>query len=77
MAGGIIVPMNKPNGTVVVYFGNATSTTKHTLDKNDWSEAQKRPDAALWALSPQSGTVVDGQGFLGNTIKNGCYRGWE
>jgi hypothetical protein len=47
------------------------------IDKLDWSEAQQRSDKALWAMSAQSGTVFDGPGFPGNTIKNGCYRGWE
>lgn len=77
MAGGTTTPMNKPNGVVTVYYGNATSCVKHLLDKQDWNEAQQKPDKALWSTSAQSGTVIDGHGFSGNSFKNGCYRGWE
>jgi hypothetical protein len=69
-------PANKPNGTIVAYYGNATSCIKHLLDVQDYRYATARPDAALWATSPQSGTIVD----LTNpaaTFKNGCYRGYE
>lgn len=69
--------MNKPNGVVTVYYGTAASCTKQLLDLQDWNEAQKKSDKVLWATSAQSGTVLDGNGFIGNTIKNGCYRGWE
>lgn len=70
-------PMNKPNGVFTAYYGTGASCVKHILDKLDWFEAIKRSDANLWAMSAQSGTVFDGSGFIGNTIKNGCYRGWE
>jgi hypothetical protein len=68
------MPANKPNGTVTVFYGTAASCQKHLLDKQDWVEAQKRPDAAMWSTSAQSGTVIDMQAA---TIKNGCYRGYE
>jgi hypothetical protein len=44
---------------VVAYYGDATSCRKHKLHPMDWKAAQKAPDAAKWALSAQSGTVVD------------------
>lgn len=66
----------RPNGTFQAFYGNASSCIRSMMDKQDWSEAQKRPDAPLWAMSAQSGTVIDGPGFPGYTFKNGCIRGW-
>lgn len=74
MAGGSTVPGNKPNGVVTVFYGTAATCIKHSLDKQDYAEALKRSDAALWATSAQSGTVVDNTSA---TVKNGCYRGYE
>ena len=68
------MPANKPNGTVTVFYGDATSCEKHLLDKHDYAFALSRPDAAKWATSAQSGTVVD---RTKDTFKNGCYRGYE
>ena len=77
MAGGSTIPANKPNGIFTAYFGDGTSCIRALIDKQDWAEGLKSSDKAKWAMSAQSGTVFDGPGFIGNTIKNGCYRGWE
>lgn len=81
MANGLHAPLpptlNKPNGTIVAYYGTGASCIRALLDFSDWTDAMRRPDANLWAMSAQSGTVFDGPGFPGNTIKNGCYRGFE
>jgi hypothetical protein len=77
MAGGSTIPANKPNGVLTVFYGNGASCIKCLLDKTDWADAMKRPDKAMWALSAQSGTVIDGAGFPGNTFMYGCYRGYE
>lgn len=66
----------KPNGVFTAYYGTGVSCVRHLLDKQDWAEAMKRSDANLWAMSPQSGTVIDGPGFPGYTFKNGCIKGW-
>jgi hypothetical protein len=44
---------------VIAFYGTAASCTKYRLHPQDWKEAQLRPDAAKWALSAQSGTVID------------------
>ena len=44
---------------VIAYYGTAASCKKHKLHPLDWAAAKQAPDAALWALSAQSGTVVD------------------
>ena len=72
-----VAPQNKPNGTFNAFYGTGASCIRLIIDKADWNEAMRRSDANLWAMSAQSGTVFDGPGFIGNTIKNGCYRGWE
>lgn len=77
MAGGSTIPANKPNGIFAAFFGDGTSCIRCLVDKQDWFEALRSADKAKWALSAQSGTILDGHGFSGNTIKNGCYRGWE
>jgi hypothetical protein len=43
---------------VIAYYGTAASCTKYSLDPIDWAAAQRAPDAAKWALSPQSGNVI-------------------
>lgn len=77
MAGGSTVPANRPNGVFSAFYGNGTSCQQYLLDKQDWAEAMKRPDKALWAMSAQSGTIVPGPGTPGWTFKNGCYLGYE
>ena len=52
----------KPNGCVNAYYGTVASCIHYILDWTDWIDAQKRPDANLWALSAQSGTVTPGAG---------------
>ena len=51
-----------PNGIVIAYYGTAVSCRKQMLDANDYKAALAGPavEAAKWALSPQSGTVIDG-----------------
>jgi hypothetical protein len=44
---------------VICYYGTAASCVKYRLHPQDWQAAKQAPDAALWALSAQSGTVVD------------------
>ena len=44
---------------IVAYYGDATSCKKFLLHPHDWAAAQKKPDKAKWALSAQSGTVLD------------------
>lgn len=66
----------RPNGTFTAFFGDASSCIRYLLDKQDWAEGLKTADKAKWAMSAQSGTVIDGPGFPGYTFKNGCYRGW-
>ena len=69
----------RPNGAFTAFYdasGIGTSCVRSLMDKQDWSEAQRGPDRAKWAMSAQSGTVFDGAGFPGLTFKNGCYRGW-
>jgi hypothetical protein len=43
---------------IIAFYGDATSCTKYSLDPIDWVAAQRAPDAAKWALSPQSGTII-------------------
>jgi hypothetical protein len=43
----------------VAFYGDSNSCIKVKLHPIDWAEAQRRPDASKWALSAQSGTVVD------------------
>jgi hypothetical protein len=66
-----------PNGIVVAYYGNATSCRKQVLDKNDYAFALTRADGALWALSPQSGTVfaVSPQDYISGAAGQ-AYRGY-
>lgn len=52
-----------PNGRVVAFWGTATSCKKQVMDGLDWIAAQKTPNGPngeTWALSAQSGTVIDG-----------------
>jgi hypothetical protein len=44
---------------VVAYYGTSARCTKFLLSPTDWADAQQAPDAAMWALSAQSGTIVD------------------
>jgi len=80
MSGGSAIPANRPNGVFTAYYGDASSCMRVLIDKQDWAFAKiKTPavESAKWAMAPQSGTVIDGPGFPGNTVQNGCYRGWE
>jgi hypothetical protein len=44
---------------IVAYYGTSASCVKYRLHPQDWQAAQQAPDAALWSLSAQSGTVID------------------
>ena len=56
-----------PNGRVTAFYGNATSCKKQILDQADYNFALTRADGGLWALSPQSGTVLD-TSFTRNSV---------
>jgi hypothetical protein len=48
------------DSTVIAYYGTAASCTKYRMAVIDFAYAsQQAPDKALWALAPQSGTIVD------------------
>lgn len=65
-----------PNGQIVAFYGTAASCEKCNIDALDYKQATGpgalAAEAAKWALSAQSGTVID------RTLRifNGCYRGW-
>jgi|GEM_PF-5108328 len=52
-----------PNGKVVAFYGTAASCEKCVLDQMDYNAATGPlavpAEAAKWALSPQSGTIID------------------
>jgi hypothetical protein len=45
--------------SVTAYYGTASSCQKFLLHPVDWAAAKRAPDAAMWALSAQSGTIID------------------
>jgi hypothetical protein len=51
------IPQDAPS--VIAFYGNAASCQKYLLFPTDWAAAMQAPDASKWALSAQSGTVVD------------------
>jgi hypothetical protein len=49
----------KDGPSVTAYFGDSNSCLKHAMFAIDYAAALLRPDAAKWALTAQSATVVD------------------
>jgi hypothetical protein len=45
--------------TQIAYYGDSNSCIKVKMHPIDWVAAQRSPDKSKWALSAQSGTVVD------------------
>jgi hypothetical protein len=44
---------------VIAYYGTSASCVRYRLHPTDWQAAKQAPDASLWSLSAQSGTIVD------------------
>jgi hypothetical protein len=59
---------NTGTADVIAYFGTAASCVKFQLHPQDWQAAKRAPDAALWALSAQSSTVIDNSVAVANPM---------
>jgi hypothetical protein len=44
---------------IAAFYGDTTSCTKFLMSPADFAEAKRAPDSAKWALSAQSGTLID------------------